>query len=237
MIISCLYYPDIFMNAQRVSRFWRDTIAQSPKIQRTLRLRPDADRVISPLGFLHDHTWPSLAAALLIPKPFAPDLPVYPSNLQESYLTRERHGLGHVWRREGSYPRATCLTLSIANRSLMQARSADFQPTWFGWFLTEPRITVTWLELVLAGAIDKEGIGSCYYSWSCASVRDPNGLTFGSVLRTAEKIRQSAPVGTKGRENARALIRFVTEPWERREKSADIADIDIRSGRDNDPDA
>jgi len=51
-----------------------------------------------------------------------------------------------------------------------------------------------------------------YYLWSSVSVRDAGGLTFGEVLEAGEKMRQSAPVDTEGRGNARVLIQFVSEP-------------------------
>jgi hypothetical protein len=77
--------------------------------------------------------------------------------------------------------------------------------------VTEPRITVARVEL---GLQSKHEVGkrAQYYLWSSMSVRDAGGLTYGAVLEVGEKMRRSAPVDTEGRENARVLVQFVSEP-------------------------
>jgi hypothetical protein len=43
-------------------------------------------------------------------------------------------------------------------------------------------------------------------------VREADGLTFGTVLAAAEKIRRSAPGDTKGLDDAQILAYFMSEP-------------------------
>lgn len=209
MVIAFLYSSDVLTKAQRVSRFWRDTILQSPSIQRNLQLRPEADEVVAPLGFTSTHMWPPPPADMSI----FPDLPVYPPNIQENYLI-PRRSLGLSRRYEGSTKGHPNHMIRLSQRSFALASNPDFRPTWMGLFLTVPPITVAYLELELAQSEDKEGNAIGYYCWSLASVRDPKGLTFETVLKAAEKIRQSAPADTIGRGNARVSVRYVVEPRE-----------------------
>lgn len=200
MILLRLSRPDwpgiILTKAQRVSRLWRDTIVQSPSIQHNLGLRPRADWTIRPLGFLSAHLWPLLPTALFIR---GQDLPVYPHYINENRRTRRR-GLGHVWLLEGSVRGHANHVLRLSGPNFTRASSADFRPTWLGLFLTNPRITVACLELELG-----------HRGWSVAAVHDPEGLTFETVLKAAEKMPQSAPEDTEGREDPRLLVRFVSK--------------------------
>jgi hypothetical protein len=221
MIISSLSRSDILTNAQRVSHTWKNAITQSPTIQRCLGMRPEADRVVSPLDFIHDHMqYPSDAYMLSFP-----DMPVYPYNTHMNRCTRDSVP-GHWWQRWGttqSHPNHTILWSNF--RVDAQASSTGFRPTWLGLFVTEPRITVAFLEVELFKTDDEElqdeedeksqddkdrKCFSCFYR-SCASVRDPEGLTFETVLKAAEKIRQSAPIDDGDSERACVKVRFVTE--------------------------
>lgn len=207
MIILSLSRSDILTNAQRVSRTWKNTITQSPTIQRRLGMRPDVDRAVSPLDFLRTHLRNPPQAAMLE----TPDLPVYPHNTGLNQFILDGV-VEHVWKRYGSDHGHSSHTIILSMRSYAQTSSSDFRPTWLGLFLTVPRITVAYLELKLFEPQDEEGNDFHNHFLSCASVRDPEGLTFETVFQVAEKIRQSAPVDTKGRENASVLVRFVYEP-------------------------
>lgn len=207
MIIKSLSRSDILTNAQRVSRTWKNTITQSPTIQRCLELRPDIDRVVSPLDFLRTHLRHPPQAFMLE----TPDLAVYPHNTGLNRFIRDVL-VEHVWKMYGSHSGHSSHTIILSMRGYAQISSSDFRPTWLGFFLIVRRITVGYLELKLFHPQNEERNAFHRHSWSCASVRDPEGLTFETVLRVAEKIRQSAPVDTKGRENASVLVRFVCEP-------------------------
>jgi len=237
MIISSLSRSDILTNAQRVSHIWKNAITQSPTIQRCLGMRPEADRVVSPLDFIHDHMrCPSDAYMLSFP-----DMPVYPYNTHMYRCTRDSVP-GHWWLRWGetqSHPNHTILWSDFSVDA--QALSTGFRPTWLGLFVTEPRIPVAFMEVELfkmddeelqdnedeepqdeedEESLDEEDEESqdgkdrkylrCFYR-SCASVRDPEGLTFEAVLKAAEKIRQSAPIDNGDSVRARVKVRFVTE--------------------------
>jgi hypothetical protein len=204
LFLSC---SDILTKAQRVSHTWKNTITQSLTIQRCLELRPDIDRVVSPLDFLRTHMRNPPQEAMLE----TPDLPVYPHNTGLNRCIRDGV-LEHVWKMYGSDSGHSSHTIILSMRSCAQTSRSDFRPTWLGSFLTVPRITVAYLELKLFDPQNEERNVFRHHFWSCASVYDPEGLNFETVLQVEEKIRQSAPMDTKGRENASVLVRFVCEP-------------------------
>jgi len=210
LIILPLSMSEIFTKAQRVSRTWKDIIAQSPTIQRKLRLRPEVDRVTSPITFLPDRIW-SFAVRHRPSTGFERTLPVYPVAIDSNRLAY-CYFLRACWLRYHHKSRTIFNTIRFSKRHLAQV-SGPFRPTWLGMFVTEPRITIARLELELQSKHDAGKTKRAqYYLWSSASVRDDGGLTFGAVLDAGEKMRQSAPVDTEGRENARVLVQFVSEP-------------------------
>jgi hypothetical protein len=178
IIILSLPRSDILANAQRISRTWKNTITQSPTIQRYLGMRPDVDRAVSPLDFVRTHTRHSPQASVSEP----PDLPLYPYNIVLNRCIHDRV-LGHVWQRSrsGTTKNHSSYTIILPDFNFVQTSSADFRPTWLGLFLTVPRITVAYLKLELVRTLEKQGDGPFYDSWSCASVRDPGDLTFETV--------------------------------------------------------
>lgn len=207
MIILCLSRSKHLTKAQKVSSFWKNAITQPPTIQRCLGLRYEPNRTLSPLGFRSNHMWPPPRADMSI----VPDLPVYPRGIYANEGTRHP-GLGLGWRRKDSTQGHPNHAIILSKRSFEQASSAGFRPTWLEPFLTIPCITVAYLQLEMARTVGKEGSGSFYDYWSSASMRDPGGLTFDTVLEAAEKMRRSVPVNIQYWENARQLVRFISEP-------------------------
>jgi len=140
-------------------------------------------------------------------RPFESDVAVYAAGLVNNEIFR-RHGLPGGFMRlhnGGEKPVHHCIKLPGNSLALV---SDEVRPSWLDMFLTEPRVTVARLDLQVPAGLRFGGL----YSWSSASVREADGLTFGTVLAAAEKIRLSAPVDTEGRNPAQILVRVMSEP-------------------------
>jgi len=90
------------------------------------------------------------------------------------------------------------------------------QPSWLKMYLTEPRITVVQVDVLSGNA--SYGLFPSHRTCHSVSVRDTNGLIFGTVLKEAEKVRRSAFTCTQGYDDARVAIWFV--------RNIEVVDVD-----------
>jgi hypothetical protein len=206
IIISFLPVSDILTVAQRVSRTWNNSVTKSPTVQTRLWRKSEAGDAVSPIGFLAHHKWTPKSAGMS-QRPFESDVAVYAAGLVNNEIFR-RHGLPGAFLRlhnGGEKPLHHCIKLPGSTLSLV---SDEVRPSWLDMFLTEPPVTVARLDLQVPAGMRFGGLYSC----SSASMREADGLMFGTVLAAAEKIRLSAPVVTEGRSPEQILVRSISEP-------------------------
>jgi hypothetical protein len=196
-IISLLPVRDIFANAQRVSRTW-NAVAQLPSVQTRLWLRSPTEEVASPIKYLAGHSR-SDPPTLHLPS----YLPIYSGSVAHnptciSKAADYRTGTAVSATVDGIYHRTS---LAIPRTSSYATR-----PTWFDMQLTEPRIRIAHLHI-------QQPRSGPYklYSATWASVRDEDGLTFGTVLDIAWKVCDDFHPGLPGRDEADVVVWFLTE--------------------------
>jgi hypothetical protein len=196
-IISLLPVRDIFANAQRVSRTW-NAVAQAPSIQTRLWLKSSSDEVAEPVGYLATY---SLLSSLNFHVPSY--IPTYSGSVVDN-PTFISKGPG--------YGSSTLDTPGAAyvyhwvSFAVPRASSDTTRPTWLDTHLTEPRIKIAYLHIQqLRWNLHRR------YNGIWASVQDVDGLTFGTVLAVAQKVRDGFSLDLPGREDAYVAVWFATE--------------------------
>jgi hypothetical protein len=81
-------------------------------------------------------------------------------------------------------------------------------PTWLAMYLTEPGITVAWLQIELPKLQPRMLDDTDTYSQ--ASVRDSDGLTFGRILAVAERMCRDIPTAIGGDNKPFVRVWFAT---------------------------
>lgn len=201
-IISLLPMRDILSNAQRVSRSWKNAVAQSPSIQRRLWLRSSTEEVASPVEYLatHDSEWPpSLHLPSYMPT-YADNVVNNPTFISDTSGDRSstmvKIDAGAMYHR--------------ASFAIPKTSSDTMRPTWLNMHVTEPRIKVAQLHIQQP----KWGGMQRLHNGIWVSVQDANGLTFGTILDIAQKVCDGFPVDLPGRDQACVVIWFLTKDTE-----------------------
>ena len=138
-IVSLLPMRDILSNAQRVSRSWKNAVAQSPSTQIRLWLRSSTEEVASPVDYLatHDSEWPP---SLHLPS----YMPTYAGNVVNNpTFISDTSG----------YRSSTMVKIDAgamyhrASFAIPRTSSDTMRPAWLGMHVTEPRIKVAQLHI------------------------------------------------------------------------------------------
>ena len=218
---------EIFAIAQRVSRLWYEAIAKSPKVQERLCLKSSFTQVAAPIGHTADFQVSVAAQEINFPLNRGPNLPVYAKGVTTNRLLKIFGTRRHTWnipaqlRRMLTVPCETdgpaflskqlevsSCTIQIPLDLLSQSLS------WHGMYLTEPRITVAHLEfydIALQNQMDRNRTVAA--TRTAASVREKDGLTFGSILFVANRICQTVVPAARfqGRSTVEIQVTILTE--------------------------
>jgi len=214
-----LFLPslDILSNAQRVSRTWKNAIAQSPAIQTKLWLRPQSKEVLSPAGYTPNYPWKE---TIKVHSNFFFDSEIYPvypvSVMHNSIITDKKY---HFSVPLGIHPDDPSKKVPKNQRAFFgvpKKASSDVRSKRLDMYLTEPRITTAHLDILVPNNWQSVGedpmTGSCsVHNEGKVAVHDPNGLTFGTVISVAQKLRDCMHPRIRNRDVAGASIWFVTE--------------------------
>lgn len=197
-IISLLSEREILANAQRVSRVWKDTIARSPKLQRKLWLRSQAANVAAPIGHSGD-------SQLLLPTGDPrferrvirdPNVPIYANDVAPNRLLQtfgDGPGFWHIPAEVESLVVIKHMVGAPFDGFMLHTYTLDLplnlmSQSWHGMYLTERRITTAQLKVCSIALHQLMDNQTPVDSWTTASMREVDGLTFGSVMVVAKKI-------------------------------------------------
>lgn len=221
IIFSFLSEREIFAKVQRVSRYWKETIAQSPAAQRSLWLKSQFVNTAVPTSHSGD-------AGLFLPfgdpryhsrLNLDPNVPIYekgvaPNNLLQPFEARreiwhipaELETLGVIKCTEGEPLDGLIVHMYTFDLPL------DLKPqTWHGMYLTEPRIAAAQVKIYSRAPHPLMHDDMAVDAWTTASMWDAGGLTFGSILVVAEKICQTVvPARIRGEYQAGVEVSIAT---------------------------
>lgn len=222
IILSFLSEREIFAKAQRVSRFWKETINRSPTIQRILWLKSQVVNATEPTSHAGD-------APLILPfgdpryerrLNHDPNMPIYANEIALNHLLQPIETRREVWHIPAELRTIATMKYVVGEpfEGLMVNTCTFHLPlklkpqTWHSMYLTEPRITVAQLKVYPSAPYKLMDIHTRVDSWTTASVRDMDGLTFGLVLDIAKKICHSVvPARARGRYQADVQVYIATK--------------------------